>query len=169
MADKKFWPSLSVNSKKKKKNCNPYFIVIMITVLIMNVIFWVVNFKTQNLSFLLHRKFTSGYLCTIALILFIHIGFLKYLSFKQFKLIVKMTTIESGVTIPKGLFTLYLNVKYLSITRRFRRKKIVLKIFVVDRLVIDTHNMTINFFKYGVCSVYLALKSEFLTKIQGLY
>jgi hypothetical protein len=110
--------------KKKKKNCNPYFIVIMITVLIMNVIFWVVNFKTQNLSFLLHRKFTSGYLCTIALILFIHIGFLKYLSFKQFKLIVKMTTIESGVTIPKGLFTLYLNVKYLSITRRFRRKKI---------------------------------------------
>jgi hypothetical protein len=30
----------------KKKNCNPYFIVIMITVLIMNVIFWVVNFKT---------------------------------------------------------------------------------------------------------------------------
>jgi hypothetical protein len=31
-----------------KKNCNPYFIVIMITVLIMNVIFWVVNFKTQN-------------------------------------------------------------------------------------------------------------------------
>jgi t-SNARE complex subunit (syntaxin) len=46
MADKKFWPSLSVNSKKK--NCNPYFIVIMITVLIMNAIFWVVNFKTQN-------------------------------------------------------------------------------------------------------------------------
>jgi hypothetical protein len=32
----------------KKQNCNPYFIVIMITVLIMNVIFWVVNFKTQN-------------------------------------------------------------------------------------------------------------------------
>jgi hypothetical protein len=32
----------------KKKKCNPYFIVIMITVLIMNVIFWVVNFKTQN-------------------------------------------------------------------------------------------------------------------------
>jgi hypothetical protein len=32
----------------KKKTCNPYFIVIMITVLIMNVIFWMVNFKTQN-------------------------------------------------------------------------------------------------------------------------
>jgi hypothetical protein len=32
----------------KKRDCNPYFIVIMITVLIMNVIFWVVNFKTQN-------------------------------------------------------------------------------------------------------------------------
>jgi hypothetical protein len=35
MPAKKFWPSLSV-------------IVIMITVLITNVIFWVVNFKTQN-------------------------------------------------------------------------------------------------------------------------
>jgi hypothetical protein len=46
MPAKKFWPSLSVNSKKKI--CNPYFIVIMIAVLIMNVIFWVVNFKTQN-------------------------------------------------------------------------------------------------------------------------
>jgi hypothetical protein len=32
----------------KKIICNPYFIVIMFTVLIMNVIFWVVNFKTQN-------------------------------------------------------------------------------------------------------------------------
>jgi hypothetical protein len=30
------------------RHCNPYFNVIMITVLIMNVIFWVVNFKTQN-------------------------------------------------------------------------------------------------------------------------
>jgi hypothetical protein len=63
------------------------------------------------LSFLLHRTFTSGYLCTIALILFIHVEFLEYVSFKQFKLIVKLTRIESGVTIPKGLFTLYLNVK----------------------------------------------------------
>jgi preprotein translocase subunit SecE len=114
MPAKKFWPSLSVNSKKKK-NCNPYFIVIMITVLIMKVIFWVVNFKIKIiLSFLLHRMFTSGYLCTIALILFIHVGFLEYLSFKQFKLIVKMTRIESGVTIPKGLFTLYLNVKKVT-------------------------------------------------------
>jgi hypothetical protein len=101
--------------QKKKKNCNPYFIVIMITVLIMKVIFWVVNFKIKIiLSFLLHRMFTSGYLCTIALILFIHVGFLEYLSFKQFKLIVKMTRIESGVTIPKGLFTLYLNVKKVT-------------------------------------------------------
>jgi hypothetical protein len=100
----------------KKKNCNPYFIVIMITVLIIiNIIFWVVNFKTQNyFSFLLHRTFTSGYLCTIALILFIHVRFLEYLSFKQFKLIVKMTRIESGVTIPKDLFTLYLNVKKVT-------------------------------------------------------
>jgi hypothetical protein len=53
-------------------------------------------------------------ICTIALILFIHVGFLEYLSFKQFKLIVKMTRIESGVTIPKGLFTLYLNVKKVT-------------------------------------------------------
>jgi CHASE3 domain sensor protein len=45
MPAKKFWPSLLTI---QKKNCNPYFIVIMITVLIMNVIFWVVNFKTQN-------------------------------------------------------------------------------------------------------------------------
>jgi hypothetical protein len=30
---------------------------------------------------------------------------LEYLSFKQYKLIVKMTRIGSGVTIPKGLFT----------------------------------------------------------------
>jgi hypothetical protein len=86
----------------------------MITVLIMNVIFWVVNFKTQNYFVICHRTFTSGYLCTIALILFIHVGFFKYLSFKQFKLIVKMTRIESGVTIPKGLFTLYLNVKKVT-------------------------------------------------------
>jgi hypothetical protein len=46
--------------------------------------------------------------------LFIHVGFWEYLSFKQFKLIVKMTRIESGVTIPKGLFTLYLNVKKVT-------------------------------------------------------
>jgi hypothetical protein len=52
--------------------------------------------------------------CTTALILFIHLGFLEYLSFKQFKLIVKMTRIESGVTIPKGLFTFYLNVKKVT-------------------------------------------------------
>jgi hypothetical protein len=32
----------------KKTICNQYFIVIIITVLIMNVIFWMVNFKTQN-------------------------------------------------------------------------------------------------------------------------
>jgi preprotein translocase subunit SecE len=34
--------------KKYVCNCNPYFIVIMITVLIMIGIFWVVNFKTRN-------------------------------------------------------------------------------------------------------------------------
>jgi multidrug resistance efflux pump len=45
MPAKKFYPSFSVISKKK---CNPYFIVIMIIVLIMIGIFWVVNFKTRN-------------------------------------------------------------------------------------------------------------------------
>jgi hypothetical protein len=39
---------LAVIIRQFKKKKNPYFIVIMITVLIMNVIFWVVNFKTQN-------------------------------------------------------------------------------------------------------------------------
>jgi hypothetical protein len=37
-----------IDCQFKKNNCNPYLIVIMITVWIMNVIFWVVNFKTQN-------------------------------------------------------------------------------------------------------------------------
>jgi hypothetical protein len=78
----------------KKKNCNPYFIVIMITVLIMNVIFWVVNFKTENYFVISTTQNVylrlSVYDCSmIALILFIHVGFLEYLSFKQFKLIVK--------------------------------------------------------------------------------
>jgi hypothetical protein len=69
----------------------------MITVLIMIGIFWVVNVKTHS------------------------VGFLEYLSFKQFKIDyqnnnmhVKMTRIESGVTFPKGLFTLYMNVKIVA-------------------------------------------------------
>jgi dipeptide/tripeptide permease len=37
-----------IDCQFKKNNCNPYLIVIMIIVLIMNVIFWVVNFKIQN-------------------------------------------------------------------------------------------------------------------------
>jgi hypothetical protein len=81
----------------------------MITVLIMNVIFWVVNFKTQNYFVISTTQNVS-----LRLILFIQVGFLEYLSFKQFKLIVKMTRIESGVTVPKGLFTLYLNVKKVT-------------------------------------------------------
>jgi hypothetical protein len=82
----------------------------MITVLIMNVIFWVVNFKTQNYFVISTTQNVS-----LRLILFIQVGVLEYLSFKQFKLIVKMTRIESGVTIPKGLFTLYLNVKKVTV------------------------------------------------------
>jgi hypothetical protein len=97
--------------------CRPYFIVIMITVLIMNVNFWVVNFKTQNYFVISTTQNVylrlSMYDCSCT-ILFIHVGFLEYLSFKQFKLIVKMTRIESGVTISKGLFTLYLNIKKVT-------------------------------------------------------
>jgi hypothetical protein len=48
MLAKKMLVVIVCQFKKKQKNCNPYFIVIMITVLIMNVIFWVGNFKTQN-------------------------------------------------------------------------------------------------------------------------
>jgi hypothetical protein len=76
----------------------------------MNVIFWVVNFKTQNYFVISTTQNVS-----LRLILFIQVGVLEYLSFKQFKLIVKMTRIESGVTIPKGLFTLYLNVKKVRV------------------------------------------------------
>jgi hypothetical protein len=77
----------------------------MITVLIMNVIFWVVNFTTQN-------YFVISTTQNIYLRLSMYIY--EYLSFKQFKLIVKMTRIESGVTNPKGLFTLYLKVKKVT-------------------------------------------------------
>jgi hypothetical protein len=65
----------------KKKNCKPYFIVIMITVLIIIGIFWVVKLEII-LSFSTTQTFTSGYLCTTALILFIRVGFLEYQSFK---------------------------------------------------------------------------------------
>jgi preprotein translocase subunit SecE len=98
--------------------CNPYFIVIMITVLIMNVIFWVVNFKTQNYFVISTTQIVylrlSMYDCSNFVYSCRIFRFLEYLSFKQFKLIVKMTRIESGVTIPKGLFTLYLNVKKVT-------------------------------------------------------
>jgi hypothetical protein len=62
------------------------------------------------LSFLLHTTFTSGYLYTTALILFIRVGFLECLTFEQFKLIVKMTRIESGVAVSGGLFAVYWSV-----------------------------------------------------------
>jgi hypothetical protein len=55
MPAKKFWPSLSVNSKKK--NCNPYFIVIMIAVSIMNVIF--LGGKFQNSKLFCHFYYTE--------------------------------------------------------------------------------------------------------------
>jgi hypothetical protein len=86
----------------------------MITVLIMNVIFWVVNFKTQNYFVISTTQNVYLRLSMYDCPNFVHIGFLEYLSFKQFKLIVKMTRIGSGVTIPKGLFTLYLQVKKVT-------------------------------------------------------
>jgi hypothetical protein len=110
MPAKKFWPS-SVNSKKKnlksvlychhdyRLDYERYFL----------------GGKFQNSKLFCHFYYTERLpQVTIALILFIHVGFLEYLSFKQFKLIVKMTRIKSGVTIPKGLFTLYLNVKKVT-------------------------------------------------------
>jgi hypothetical protein len=48
--------------------------------------------------------------------------------FIQFKLIVKMTRIKSGVTIPKGLFTLYLNVKKVT-AKNFGRHSTMAQIF----------------------------------------
>jgi hypothetical protein len=99
----------------KKKNCNPYFIVIMITILIMNVIFWVVNFKTQNYFVISTTQNVYLRLSMYDCSNFVHsCRIFGNLSFKQFKLIVKMTRIGSGVTIPKGLFTLDLYVKKVT-------------------------------------------------------
>jgi hypothetical protein len=75
---------------------------------------WQISKLQIILPFQLHRTFTFGYLCTTALILFIHVGFLEYLCFKKFKLVVKMTRIESGVRVSKGLFTIYGNVKIVT-------------------------------------------------------
>jgi hypothetical protein len=64
----------------------------MSTVLIMIGIFWVVNFKTRNYFVIFYTDYTYVYLrlsMTTALILFIHMGFLEYLSFKQFKLMLE--------------------------------------------------------------------------------
>jgi preprotein translocase subunit SecE len=99
----------------KKKNCNPYFIVIMITVLIMNVIFWVVNFKTQNYFVISTTQNVYLRLSMYDCCNFVHsCPIFGISSFKQFKLVVKMTRIESEVTISKGLVTLYLNVKKVT-------------------------------------------------------
>jgi hypothetical protein len=62
---------------------------------IMTGTFWVLNLKTRNyfvVFYYLYRTFTSGYLCCMtALILFTHVGFLEYLSFKQFKFLGRIT------------------------------------------------------------------------------
>jgi hypothetical protein len=85
----------------------------------MNVIFWVVNFKTQNYFVISTTQNVYLRLFMYGCSNFVHscrifVEFLEYLSFKQFKLIVKLTRIETGVTIPKGLLTLYLNVKKVT-------------------------------------------------------
>jgi hydrogenase-4 membrane subunit HyfE len=54
-AGQKILPVIVCQLKKKKK-FHLYFIVIMITVLIMNVIFWVVN---QNSTLLCHLYYTE--------------------------------------------------------------------------------------------------------------
>jgi hypothetical protein len=89
----------------------------MITVLIMIGIFWVVNVKTRNyfVIFYYTERYLSGYLSTTALILFIYVGFLEYLSFKQFKLIVRINNnMHVKITRIKSLFTLYMNVKIVT-------------------------------------------------------
>jgi hypothetical protein len=88
----------------------------MITVLILIGIFWVVNFKTI-IHFLLRRRFTSIYLCTTALMLFIHriFGtFELYTVWQNKNMHVKMTRIEGGVTVRKGLFILDGNVEIMT-------------------------------------------------------
>jgi hypothetical protein len=75
---------------------------------------------------------------------------LEYLSSKQFKLIVKMTRIETGVTIPKGLFTLYLNVK--KVTAKIfwppyyinTKKKTLLLVTLPPKERIPTHQETLK-------------------------
>jgi hypothetical protein len=87
----------------------------MITDLIMNVIFWVVNFKIRNYFVISTTQNVYLRLSMYDCSNFVHSCWIFGISeFKQFKLIVKMTRIESGVTIPKGLFTLYLNVKKVT-------------------------------------------------------
>jgi preprotein translocase subunit SecE len=87
----------------------------MITVLIMNVIFWVVNFKTQNYFVISTTQNVYHKLSMYDCSNFVYSCRIFGISgFKQFKLIVKMTRIESGITISKGLFTLYLNVKKVT-------------------------------------------------------
>jgi hypothetical protein len=78
----KFWPSLSVNSKKKIVICTLLSSWLPSWLWTLFFGWWILKLKII-LSFLLHRTFTAGYLCTIALILFIHVGFLGYLSFKR--------------------------------------------------------------------------------------
>jgi hypothetical protein len=76
--------------------------------LIMNVIFLVVKFKNQN-YFVIYT--TQNLLLRVSINSIRIFGISRL---QQFKLIVKMTRLESGVTIPKGLFTLYLNVKKVT-------------------------------------------------------
>jgi hypothetical protein len=107
---------------KKKKKCKPYFIVIMIIVLIIIGTFWVVNFKTRNYFVIFY--YTDVYLrlsmydCSN----FVHscriFGiselYTVQIDCQNNNMHVKMTRIESRVTVPNGLFTLYMNVKIMT-------------------------------------------------------
>jgi hypothetical protein len=87
MPTKKFLPSFC---HFKNKNCNPYFIVIMITVLIMIGIFWVINFKTRNYFGIFYTQNVYLRLSMYDCSNFVHLR----LSFKQFKLIGRITISE---------------------------------------------------------------------------
>jgi hypothetical protein len=100
------------------------------------------NFHFKSLDY----KNLSGRNCTTALILFIHIGFLEYLSFKQFKLIVIYYT-------TRGL-------KILDYTRRVARKHHE----TVDRVVFPAPRRVIENFPSSK-SIKLQVSVKYFVKL----
>jgi hypothetical protein len=66
-------------------------------------IFWVGNFKTRN--YFVHSCLIFG-ISELSTVL---------IAWQNNNMHVKMTRIESGVTLPKDLFTLYVNVKMVTV------------------------------------------------------